>query len=172
MGRPFIKLSTSPSTYEPTMERSPVIGNLALSHSSSLTKHHQIHTREKPYGGCEWEKAFTQEKSPMNAVTGKASGHSSTLTEYHKIMRKSWLASLIQNQRSHTGEKLYECSECRAFRQNFFLIEQQRIHTKEKPYGYIECGNSFSHSSSLSQYERTHTGKKPYECQDCGKAFN
>ncbi|NXI41509.1 ZN724 protein, partial [Galbula dea] len=33
-----------------------------------------------------------------------------------------------------------------------------------------DCGQRFSHSSSLTQHRHLH-GKKPYTCADCGKSF-
>ena len=45
---------------------------------------------------------------------------------------------------THSGEKLYECKECR---------------------------KQFFHSSNLKCHIRTHTGEKPYNCDDCGKCF-
>lgn len=84
---------------------------------------------------------------------------------------KSQLAPLIQHQRSHTGKKLYECSECSAFSQSSLLIEHQRIHTEEKPLSTMNVGNPSAtahHSASM----KGHTLGKSPECPDCSKPFS
>ncbi|XP_068820523.1 LOW QUALITY PROTEIN: histone-lysine N-methyltransferase PRDM9-like [Capricornis sumatraensis] len=84
-------------------------------------------------------------------------------------------SSLITNQRTHTGEKLYVCRECgRSFSVKSNLIRHQRTHTGEKPYVCRECGRSFSvnNKSNLITHQRTHTGEKPYVCRECGRSFS
>lgn len=95
----------------------------------------------------------------MNAVTVARPSATAQLIVRKSPMKKQ-LAPLFQHWRSHTGKKLYECSECSAFSQSSLLMEHQRIHTKEKPFKHNECGKSFSHSSSLSMKGHT-LGKSP-----------
>ncbi|CAM2094927.1 unnamed protein product [Caretta caretta] len=45
----------------------------------------------------------------------------------------------------------------------------QTSHNKEKPYNCLDCGESFSKSSSLIQHGRIHKGERPYKCIECGK---
>ncbi|XP_044112233.1 zinc finger protein 792-like [Neovison vison] len=85
----------------------------------------------------------------------------------------SHASGLSQHQRDHNRGKPYECSECgKFFSQHCSLVRHQRVHTGQSPYVCSECGKFFSRSSNLIQHKRVHTGEKPYECSECGKSFS
>ncbi|XP_011825434.1 PREDICTED: histone-lysine N-methyltransferase PRDM9-like [Mandrillus leucophaeus] len=56
-------------------------------------------------------------------------------------------------QGTYTGEKPYECKECR------------------KTF-YPKCGKLFHCNSVLTVHQRTHTGENPYACKECGNLLH
>ncbi|XP_023612028.1 zinc finger protein 37A [Myotis lucifugus] len=79
---------------------------------------------------------------------------------------------LTQNQSVHKGKKTYDCNKCgKVFHKKTDLTQHQGTHIGKKPYECNECGKSFFVKSNLTEHQRTHTGEKPYECNECGKSF-
>ncbi|XP_055001380.1 zinc finger protein 805-like [Sorex araneus] len=90
----------------------------------------------------------------------------------YPLCYRSSPSTFILHKRAHTGEKPFECKECRkAFSNRADLIRHFSIHTGEKPFECLECGKAFNRRSGLTRHQRVHSGEKPYECGECGKSF-
>ncbi|NXQ56629.1 ZN550 protein, partial [Anthoscopus minutus] len=62
----------------------------------------------------------------------------------------SYSSSLIQHQRFHSGQKLYQCGKCgKNFRRFWALLQHWVIHTGVCPFTYLECGKNFGLRSNL-----------------------
>ncbi|NXG06467.1 ZN551 protein, partial [Sakesphorus luctuosus] len=48
-----------------------------------------------------------------------------------------------------------------SFSQCSGLVVQEQLQTREKHYKCLECGKSFSKSTSLIQHQMIHTGERP-----------
>ncbi|XP_062978621.1 zinc finger protein 436-like [Elgaria multicarinata webbii] len=80
---------------------------------------------------------------------------------------------LSRHHRAHTGEELYECSDCgKVFISRAGFIMHIRVHGREKPYECSDCGKHFRRSSHLNSHSKIHAGVKPFKCLDCGKGFS
>ncbi|KAB1280636.1 Zinc finger protein 672, partial [Camelus dromedarius] len=138
--------------------------------SSTLTRHVQTHSGEKPFKCPECGKGFLESATLVR--------HQRTHTGEKPYAcgacgrRFSESSTLLRHQRSHQGERPHACGTCgKGFGQRSDLVVHQRIHTGERPFPCPECGRCFSDRSDLTKHRRTHTGEKPYRCEVCGRRF-
>ncbi|XP_049643558.1 zinc finger protein 350-like [Suncus etruscus] len=85
---------------------------------------------------------------PGTSGLGGKAREKSKLRPLNKVfVTKSWFGIY---QKTHTGEKLYNCSECeKVFIQKRNLKIHIQIHIGEKPYLCIECGKASARSCGL-----------------------
>ncbi|XP_060549397.1 zinc finger protein 558-like isoform X2 [Pantherophis guttatus] len=79
---------------------------------------------------------------------------------------------LTLDQNISLGEKLYNYVECgESFSQSSHLSNHQKSQVWENPYQCMDCGKSFLQKSHLMTHERIHREEKPHPCLECGKSF-
>ncbi|XP_077784115.1 uncharacterized protein LOC144327610 [Podarcis muralis] len=89
-----------------------------------------------------------------------------------------WPLLIVMNWKSRTRVTMTKspqwrsCTNILKVEKKSYSISHQRNLIRKKPYQCMECGKSFSQSSSLSSHQRIHTGEKPYQCVECGKRFS
>uniref|UniRef100_A0A452VM56 Zinc finger protein 334 n=1 Tax=Ursus maritimus TaxID=29073 RepID=A0A452VM56_URSMA len=146
---------------------------------TAFVTHKRAHKGENPSEGNEYRQVFTQKL--------KLSAHPRTLKERKlhessKNRKPSCMKSTCVHQRTHIGEKRYDCNKLgKSFSEKSDLTQQQREYRRGTPDEYNESEDSLQNErgikkeSHLTRSQRINIGekrKKTAEYHRSGRALN
>lgn len=86
------------------------------------------------------------------------------------IAENSWNPHLYSCQRTHSGEKLYECHYCKKqFSKKSAFILHQKIHMESNSINVVNVGKTSSRRALVSIKECMN---EAYKCNQCGIIFS
>ncbi|XP_018392772.1 PREDICTED: zinc finger protein 14-like [Cyphomyrmex costatus] len=168
--------------------------NKEFKYKTQFRRHERTHTGEKPYQ-CEFckykcgqkvhlrihmiskHKDDERFKSNKDLYAGGVLHKCGTCNKEFK-----YKTDLRSHERTHTGEKPYQCEFCKYkcringnLRQHVVAMHNSDERFKSNKDLYIggishkcgTCNKEFKYKTQFRRHERTHTGEKPYQCEFC-----
>uniref|UniRef100_A0A8C5JYI6 C2H2-type domain-containing protein n=1 Tax=Junco hyemalis TaxID=40217 RepID=A0A8C5JYI6_JUNHY len=147
-------------------------GGQSFGQSSELGLQQRLHDREKPYKCLDCGKSFSWSSHLIHPSMLRTSLHTVEWPFKYPDCGKSFVHSPTWSSTGTSTLTSHQASGGTHQGEALRLITHQHLHMGEKPCKCLECGKSFSWSSSLITHQRPSTWEQPYSCGKCRKGFS